>query len=91
MDLNFASFLCSKPIWNCPQEYENYISDEKKHEILSVSSGLYSFRIPVFPVCVTVLDADKEKVKAEIKYMFFGYVDLYLTEDGFYSTDLFGR
>ncbi len=83
--------LCKKPLWHCPKQFEAYVSDSDKERILGFNSGFFSPRIPVFPVAVTVEDADEEHIVVRTIYLFFGSSVMDINEDGPSSTGLFGN
>lgn len=62
-----------------PEEYEGYVSRE---EIVSYSAGFYSANIPIFPVCASVTYADENRTEFTIQYLFWGSVEMSISEDG---------
>lgn len=78
--------ITNHPTWHCPEEFEEYISEEEKEEILSVGRGLYSYRLPLFPVSVSVVSADENEIIARVLYFFF-----YSADWSFVPDDVPGR
>ena len=75
-----ASVLAARrPYFRCPEKYRPYIAEEEEERIVSFYSGVWSPRIPVFPVCITVLNMDEEKVHIRTKYLFFGSAEMEVT------------
>ena len=74
--------LAKKPIWICPQEYQTYISEECKEQIIGFNSGLYSSYIPVFPICISVQHANSDSITVRTNYFFFGQTEMIITDDG---------
>ncbi len=75
-----ASVLAARrPYFRCPEKYRPYITEEEEERIVSFYSGVWSPRIPVFPVCITVLNMDEEKVHIRTKYLFFGSAEMEVT------------
>ena len=76
LELGAAAWIARHPFFRCPEEYRPYISPEEKARIVGYNSGLWSARIPVFPVCVEVLWADEEKVHVGTRYLFIGSTEM---------------
>ena len=72
LELGAAAWISRRPFFRCPEEYRSFISPEEHERIVGYNSGLWSARIPVFPVCVRVLWADGERVHVKTRYLFFG-------------------
>lgn len=76
------AYLSRNPFFSCPEQYEKFISEEKKEHILSIESGIYSLKIPVVPVCVSVAYADDDRIEVETRYLFFGRLQREYGEEG---------
>lgn len=84
--------LAWKPPVVCAERYEDNLTPEFHAAVQSVSSGLYSYRIPLVPVCVEVtkvrnfiIDEKMEYgVYFNIYYLYFGRIGMmYSTCDGY--------
>ena len=82
--LGAAVWVARHPFFRCPEEYRPYISPEEQARIVEYNSGLWSARIPVFPVCVTVTAAEEDGVRVRTQYLFFGSseMEISLPESG---------
>ena len=74
--------LAKNPIWICPQEYQTYISEECKKQIIGFNSGIYSDYIPVFPICISVQYANSDSITVRTNYFLFGQTEMIITDDG---------
>ena len=77
-----ALCLSKNPIVTAPEEYRQYVSEEDREAIRSYNSGVYSTNIPVFPVHIRVLSATEKEIKVRTQYLFWGYTEMSITEDG---------
>lgn len=76
LELAAIGAVAHRPFFRCPEEYRPYISPEEEARIIGYNSGLWSVRIPVFPVCVSVLHANEERVHVWTQYLFFGSTEM---------------
>ena len=76
LELGAAAWIARHPFFRCPEEYRPYISPEEEARIIGYNSGFWSARIPVFPVCVSVLHANEERVHVWTQYLFFGSTEM---------------
>ena len=74
--LGSAAWVAHHPFFRCPEEYRPYISSEEEARIVGYNGGLYSYRIPIFPVCVSVTAADEDSVRVRTQYLFFGSTEM---------------
>ena len=74
--LGSAAWVAHHPFFRCPEEYRPYISSEEEARIVGYNGGLYSYRIPIFPVCVSVTAADEDSVCVRTQYLFFGSTEM---------------
>ena len=58
LELAAIGAVAHKPFFRCPEEYRSYVSAEEEARIVGFYNGLWSPRVPVFPVCITVTKAD---------------------------------
>ena len=73
-------FLSQKPVVS----YKTQLSPEYKTAIESQSKGVYSSRLPLVPVFVSVEPPEQEKAFYTIYYFPFGTVDMsYSPQDGY--------
>ena len=74
------SFLCNKPI----VKYNSELSTIYKSAVESQSKGIYSSRLPLIPVYVSVGDMEEERIYYTIYYFPFGTVGMpYSQADGY--------
>ena len=89
LELGAAAWIVRHPFFRCPEEYRPYVTAEitakEQEEIIRFNSGLWSAKIPVFPVCVDVQYADGERIHVKTRYFFFGSTEMELNLPG--STD----
>ena len=76
LELGAAAWIARHPFFRCPEEYRPYISPEEQARIVGYNGGLYSYRIPIFPVCVSVTAADEDSVRVRTQYLFFGSTEM---------------
>ena len=74
--LGSAAWIAHHPFFRCPEEYRPYAAPEMQTRIIGYNSGLYSYRIPIFPVCVTVTAAEESCVRVRTQYLFFGSTEM---------------
>lgn len=83
----------------CEESLESRIKPEWREAVRSVSSGLYSYNVPLVPVCVHITDLNnfivdgemEYAVEFEIWYFICGRQRMeYSTFDGFNSWPMFG-
>ena len=79
LELAAIGAVAYKPFFRCPEEYQPYISEEEESRIVGFNSGVWNPCIPVFPVCVTVLNVDGDRVYVRTKYMLFGSSEMEIT------------
>ena len=77
--LTASVLVARRPFFRCPEKYRAYITEEEEERIVGFNSGVWSPRIPVFPVCVTVLNMDEDRVHVKTKYLFFGSSEMEIT------------
>ena len=70
--LTASVLVARRPFFRCPEKYRAYITEEEEERIVGFNRGVWSLRIPFFPVCVTVLNMDEDRVHVKTKYLFFG-------------------
>ena len=89
-----AAFALNPPVV-CPDKYEGRFTEEQHQAVQSVSRGVYSWNIPLIPVCVEVtelknfiMDGKMEHgVEFTIHYLWFGTVGMnYYSHDGYSVT-----
>jgi len=74
------AMLCANPIISA----EGTLPQEYRDAIRSQAGGLYSRRLPLLPVAVTVEEVQQEKVFYTIHYFPFGTVGMsYHIQDGY--------
>ena len=76
LELAVIGAVAHKPFFRCPEEYRSYVSAEEEKRIVGFNRGLWSLRVPVFPVCVTVTKVDESSVYVRTKYLFFGTAEM---------------
>lgn len=77
-----AVYLSQNPIVTVPKQYREFVTEEDREAIQSFNSGIYSANIPVFPVHIRVTSADETKIHVQTQYLFWGYTEMSITEDG---------
>ena len=80
--LTASVLVAHRPFFRCPEEFRSRITEAEEARIVSFNSGVWSPRIPVFPVCVTVQDMDEERVQVRTKYLFFGSAEMEILQPG---------
>ena len=80
--LTASVLVARRPFFRCPEKYRAYITEEEEERIVGFNSGVWSPRIPVFPVCVTVLNMDDDRVHVRTKYLFFGSSEMEIGQPG---------
>ncbi len=76
LELAAIGAVAHRPFFRCPEEYRSYVSAEEEARIIGFYNGLWSPRVPVFPVCITVTKADETFVYVRTKYLFFGTAEM---------------
>ena len=76
LELAAIGVVAQRPFFRCPEEYRSYVSAEEEVRIVGFYNGLWSPRVPVFPVCITVTKADETFVYIRTKYLFFGTAEM---------------
>ncbi len=77
--LTASMLIARRPYFRCPEKYRPYITEEEEERIVSFNSGVWNPYIPIFPVCVTVLDMDGYRMHVRTKYLFFGSSEMEIT------------
>ncbi len=70
--LTVSMLAARKPYFRCPEEYRSYITEEEEKRVVGFNSGVWNPNIPIFPVCVTVLNCDGYRMQVRTQYLFFG-------------------
>lgn len=92
-----AAFALEPPV-NCPDQYEDYLTDELREAVQEGGNGLYNWNIPLVPVCIEVTgvnDFVKEgkmeySVEYTVYYFCWGSMEMsYSTCDGYSANSLF--
>ena len=76
LELAAIGAVAHRPFFRCPEEYRSYVSAEEEARIIGFYNGLWSPRVPVFPVCITVTKADETDVYIRTKYLVFGTAEM---------------
>ena len=76
LELAAIGAVAHRPFFRCPEEYRSYVSAEEEARIVGFYNGLWSPRVPVFPVCITVTKSDETFVYVRTKYLFFGTAEM---------------
>ena len=77
-----AVYLSQNPVVTVPKQYRPYVTAEDRENIRSFNSGVYSANISVFPVHIRVLSATEGEINVRTQYLFWGYTEMSITEDG---------
>ena len=83
--------LALNPPVVCPDEYKEDLTPEIHAAVQSVSRGLYSERLPLVPVFVSITEIKEceqqgqtqPTVRFNINYLYFGQVGMSLSWDGY--------
>ena len=78
LELGAGAWVARHPFFRCPEEYRPWVTAETQAELVKLNSGVYSPRLPVFPLCVRVLGADGERVHVRTRYLFLGSTEMEL-------------
>ena len=76
LTLTASVLVACRPFFRCPEEYRTGITAEEEAQIVDFYNGVWSPRIPVFPLCITVLNVDGGRVHIRTKYLFFGSAEM---------------
>lgn len=78
------AYLTNHPIVYCYPEYREQFTPELRERVVEVSAGLYSNRIPAFPVVAQVQSIKSGNMVVEIYYAYIGsaLMDISLTDQG---------
>ena len=83
----------------CPERYERYLTPERLEAVRSGGAGIYSWNIPLVPVCIKVTDVHNFVVEEQMEYRIdftvyyfcMGSMRMeYSTRDGYNSYPMFG-
>ena len=74
--LSASVLVARRPFFRCPEEYRTEITAEEEAQIVDFYNGVWSPRIPVFPLCITVLNVDGGRAHIRTKYLFFGSAEM---------------
>lgn len=77
-----AVYLSENSIVTVPKAYQQYVTEEDREDIRSFNTGVYSANIPVFPVHIRVISANENEIRVRTQYLFWGYTEMSVTEDG---------
>lgn len=77
-----AVYLSENPIVTVSKAYRQYVTEEDREDIRSFNTGVYSANIPVFPVHIRVISANENEIRVRTQYLFWGYTEMSVTEDG---------
>lgn len=92
--------LAVNPPVICPKDMEAQMTDELFDHVQSGASGLYSWKLPLVPLCVKItgiepflLDGKTERVvEFSVCYFSFGVLKMeYSTSDGYNAYPMFGQ
>lgn len=78
MEIMGILFISNHPLLICPEKYQIFLSEERQQEIINLNTGVYSYKIPVFPVCIAVEYADNNSAIVRTYYMVFGQTEMYI-------------
>lgn len=93
-----AIFAVNPPVL-CPERYQDNLTPELRERVQSGGDGLYSWNIPLVPVCIEitgwenyVIDGKMEYViEFSVYYFCFGRLEMrYATHDGYSASSMFG-
>lgn len=91
--------LAVNPPVLCPERYQDNLTPELRERVQSGGDGLYSWNIPLVPVCIEVTDWRNYVIDGEMEYMIdfsvwyfcFGRLEMqYATHDGYSASPMFG-
>ncbi len=74
--LTASMLIARRPYYRCPEEYRPSITENEEERVVGFNSGVWNPYIPIFPVCVTVLDMDGYRMHVRTKYLFFGSAEM---------------
>ena len=77
--LSASVLVARRPFLRCPEDYRTEITAEEEAQIVDFYNGVWSPRIPVFPLCITVLNVDGGRARIRTKYLFFGSAEMEIT------------
>ncbi len=92
-----AVFALNPPVI-CPERYESYLTPERREAVQGGGSGLYSWNIPLVPVCIEVTGVHNFVTEGEMEYSIefivyyfcFGSMKMsYSTYDGYSADSMF--
>ena len=91
--------LAISPPVICPEQYERYLTPERQVAVQTGVYGVYSWNIPLVPVCIRITDVDnfvidgnmEYRLEYTVYYFCLGSRQMeYSTYDGYSSYPMFG-
>lgn len=65
-------YLTFNPIIVCNNDFKFALTQEVKEEVLETGNGLYSNKLPLFPIYINIRSIQNSSIKYETKYWYFG-------------------
>lgn len=93
-----AVFAVNPPVI-CPERYQDNLIPELRERVQSGGDGLYSWNIPLVPVCIKITDWNNYVIDGKMEYVIefsvyyfcFGRLEMqYATHDGYSANPMFG-
>lgn len=93
-----AIFAVNPPVI-CPKRYQENLTPELRERVQSGGDGLYSWNIPLVPVCIEITDWKNYVIEGKMEYVIefsvyyfcFGRLEMrYATHDGYSASPMFG-
>ena len=93
-----AVFAVNPPVI-CPELYQDNLTPELQERVQSGGDGLYSWNIPLVPVCIRITDWNNYVIDGKMEYVIefsvyyfcFGRLEMqYATHDGYSANPMFG-
>ncbi|MFI3225818.1 MAG: hypothetical protein R3Y09_00295 [Clostridia bacterium] len=72
-------YITYNPIIIATEAQQTVITEEIRSEILDESTGLYSEKLPIFPIYIKINSANSKVVRYSTKYLYFGIVETEIT------------
>lgn len=91
--------LAVNPPVICPECYQDNLTPELRERVRNGGDGLYSWNIPLVPVCIEITDWKNYVIDGKMEYVIefsvyyfcFGRLEMqYATHDGYSASPMFG-
>lgn len=78
--------LTFNPFFICDEAKEQILTEKTRQEIIDYSSGIYSSKLPIFPIYIKINSVSTKIVRFETRYLYFGSTTTEYTIDENFDT-----